>query len=101
MKCPVCHGELQGSSSFCPYCGTRLDWTGSTRTSSSPSKHIGAAIGLIVLLVAGRLFAPGILVSPGTRVYDDARGGLRNLTRLQPLCTNSTLPTTAGEGTHD
>src|SRR5438445_36398 len=45
MKCPVCHGELQDSSSFCPYCGTRLDWTGSTRTGSSPSKHIGAANG--------------------------------------------------------
>jgi len=101
MKCPVCHGELQGSSSFCPYCGTRLDWTGSTRTSSSPSKHIGAAIGLIVLLVAGSLFATGILVPAVTRLYDDARSVLRNLTCLQALCTNSTFPTTAGKATYD
>src|SRR5437899_12579504 len=102
MKCPVCHGELQDSSSFCPYCGTRLDWTGSPRTSSSPSKHIGAAIGLIVLLVAGSLFATGILVPAVTRLYDDARSVLRNLTCLDPaLCTNSTFPTTAGKATYD
>ncbi len=102
MKCPVCHGELQDSSSFCPYCGTRLDWTGSTRTGSSPSKHIGAAIGLIVLLVAGSLFATGILVPAVTRLYDDARSVLRNLTCLDPaLCTNSTFPTTAGKATYD
>src|SRR2546422_7775793 len=101
MKCPVCHGELQDSSSFCPYCGTRLDWTGSPRTSSSPSKHIGAAIGLIVLLVAGSLFATGVLVSAVTRLYDDARGVLRNLTCLPALCTNSTFPTTAGKATYE
>src|SRR3989442_5033637 len=102
MKCPVCHGELQDSSSFCPYCGTRLDWTGSPRTSSSPSKHIGAAIGLIVLLVAGSLFATGILVPAVTRLYDDARSVLRNLTCLDPaLCNNSTFPTTAGKATYD
>ena len=102
MKCPACHGELQDSSSFCPYCGTRLDWTGSPRTSSSPSKHIGAAIGLIVLLVAGSLFATGILVPAVTRLYDDARSVLRNLTCLDPaLCTNSTFPTTAGKATYD
>src|SRR2546426_2576645 len=100
MKCPVCHGELQDSSSFCPYCGTRLDWTGSPRTSSSPSKHIGAAIGLIVLLVAGSLFAPGILVPAVTRLYDDARGVLRELTRLQTLFTNSPFSPKAGEGTY-
>ncbi|TMI29249.1 zinc-ribbon domain-containing protein [Candidatus Bathyarchaeota archaeon] len=29
MNCPVCHGELQTSDSFCPHCGTRLDWAGS------------------------------------------------------------------------
>src|SRR2546425_6868087 len=101
MKCPVCHGELQDSSSFCPYCGTRLDWTGSTRTSSSPSKHIGAAIGLIVLLVAGGLFATGVLVPPGTRLYDDARRVLRDLTCLPALCTNSTFSPTAGKAPHD
>ena len=102
MKCPVCHGELQDSSSFCPYCGTRLDWTGWPRTSSSPSKHIGAAIGLIVLLVAGSLFATGILVPAVTRLYDDARSVLRNLTCLDPaLCNNSTFPTTAGKATYD
>jgi len=101
MKCPVCHGELQESSSFCPYCGTRLDGTGSNRTGSPPSKHIGAAIGLIVLLVAGSLLATGILVPAVTRLYDDARSVLRNLTCLPALCTNSTLPTTAGKATYD
>src|SRR3989442_4276842 len=101
MKCPVCHGELQDSSSFCPYCGTRLDWTGSTRTSSSPSKHIGAAIGLIVLLVAGRLFSTGILIPAGTRLYDDARGVLRDLTCLPTLSTNSPFSPTARHSTHD
>src|SRR5207245_4163653 len=102
MKCPVCQGELQASSSFCPYCGTRLDWTGSNRTGSPPSKHIGTAIGLIVLLVAGSLFATGILVPAVTRLYDDARSVLRNLTCLDPaLCTNSTFPTTAGKATYD
>lgn len=102
MKCPVCQGELQASSSFCPYCGTSLDWTGSNRTGSPPSKHIGTAIGLIVLLVAGSLFATGILVPAVTRLYDDARSVLRNLTCLDPaLCTNSTFPTTAGKATYD
>src|SRR5712692_416463 len=101
MKCPVCHGELQASSSFCPYCGTRLDWTGSSRTGSPPSKHIGAAIGLIVLLVAGSLFATGILVPAVTRLYDDTRTVLRDLTCLYPaLCCNSSLPTT-GKATYD
>src|SRR2546427_6409448 len=99
MKCPVCHGELQESSSFCPYCGTRLDGTGSNRTGSPPSKHIGAAIGLIVLLVAGSLLPTGVLVPAVTRLYDDARSGLRNLTCLPAPCTNSPLPPTAGKGT--
>jgi hypothetical protein len=102
MKCPVCHGELQSSSSFCPYCGTRLDWTDSTRTDSAPSKHVGAAVGLIVLIVTGSLFAAGLLVPAATRLYDDARNVLRNLTCLDPaLCTNSTFPTTAGKATYD
>src|SRR5205807_3590705 len=102
MKCPVCQGELQASSSFCPYCGTSLDWTGSNRTGSPPSKHIGTAIALIVLLVVGSLFATGILVPAVTRLYDDARSVLRNLTCLDPaLCTNSTFPTTAGKATYD
>src|SRR2546428_10050237 len=98
MKCPVCHGELQESSSFCPYCGTRLDGTGSNRTGSPPSKHIGAAIGLIVLLVAGSLLPPRVLVPAGTPVYDDARRVLRHPTCLPPLRTTSTPPPTAGEG---
>ncbi|HEX9240632.1 MAG TPA: zinc ribbon domain-containing protein [Candidatus Bathyarchaeia archaeon] len=102
MNCPVCDGELEDSTSFCPYCGTRLDWTGSSRTGSRPSKHVGAAIGLIVLLVAGSLFATGILVPAVARLYDDARSVLRNLTCLDPaLCTNSTFPTTAGKATYD
>ena len=102
MKCPVCHGELETSSSFCPYCGTRLDWTGSGRPGSSSSKHVGTAIGLIILLVAGSLFATGVLVPAVTRLYDDARSVLRNLACLTPsLCTNSTFPTTPGTATYD
>ncbi len=102
MKCPICHGELQASDSFCPFCGTRLDATGSLGTPSRPSKHVGAAIGLIVLLLAGSLFATGVLVPAVTRLYDDARNVLRNLTCLNPaLCTNSTFPTTAGKATYD
>jgi hypothetical protein len=102
MKCPVCHGELQTSSSFCPYCGTRLDWTGSAGTSSPPARHAGAAIGLIVLIVAGSLFASGILLPASIRLYDDARNILRNLVCLDPaLCTNSTFPTTPGKATYD
>ena len=51
---------------------------------------------------AGSLFATGILVPAVTRLYDDARSVLRNLTCLDPaLCTNSTFPTTAGKATYD
>jgi hypothetical protein len=102
MKCPICQGELQASSSFCPYCGTRLDWTSSTRPGSSSSRHIGTAIGLIALLVAGSLFASGALVPVAMRLYDDARNFLRILACLTPsLCTNSTFPTTPGKATYD
>ncbi len=102
MKCPICHGELQGSSSFCPYCGTRLDWTSSTRPGSSSSRHTGTAIGLIAILVIGSLFTSGVLVPVATRLYDDARNFLRNLACLTPsLCTNSTFPTTPGKATYD
>jgi hypothetical protein len=102
MKCPVCHGELQASSNFCPYCGTRLDWSSSSQKGSAPSKHIGTAIVLIVLVVAGSLFATGVLVPMATRLYDDARNVLRDLTCLTPsLCTNSTFPTTPGKATYD
>src|SRR6267143_942884 len=102
MKCPVCHGELLVSSSFCPYCGTRLDWASSTRPVSFSSRHIGTGIGLIVLLVAGTLLATGVLVPAATSLYDDARNVLRNLACLNPaLCTNSTFPTTQGKATYD
>ncbi len=101
MKCPVCHGELQVSTSFCPYCGARLDRTGSTRPQSS-SKHISTGIGLICLLVAGTLLATGVLVPVATRLYDDTRNVLRNLACLNPaFCTNSTFPTTPGKATYD
>src|SRR6267143_247654 len=102
MKFPVFVGGLQGWIILFAWLGAWLDWTGSPRTSSSPSKHTSAAIGLIVLLVAGSLFATGILVPAVTRLYDDARSVLRNLTCLDPaLCTNSTFPTTAGKATYD
>lgn len=102
MKCPVCHGELQVSSSFCPYCGTRLDGAGSSRPVSSSSRHVGTGIGLIALLVAGTLLATGVLVPAATRLYDDARNALRNLACLNPaFCTNSTFPTTPGKATYD
>jgi hypothetical protein len=102
MKCPICQGELQDSSSFCPFCGTRLDWSNAARTAPAPSKHIVTAIGLIALVVAGSLFATGILVPVTTRLYDDVRSILRNLSCLTPsLCTNSTFPTTPGKATYD
>jgi len=59
-------------------------------------------MGLIVLVVAGSLFATGILVPAATRLYDDARNVLRNLTCLAAfLCSNSTFPTTPGKATYD
>jgi len=59
-------------------------------------------MGLIVLILAGSLFAAGILVPAVTRLYDDTKNVLRNLTCLNPaLCTNSTFPTTAGKATYD
>jgi len=98
LNCPVCHGELQSSDSFCPYCGTRLDWTSSGRHGSPPARHTGAAVGLIALVVLGSLFASGVLVPAATRFYDEARSLLRNLTCLSPaFCTNSTFPTTTGK----
>lgn len=102
LKCPVCHGELQAPSSFCPSCGTMLDGTESERQGSSPSKHVGTAVGLIALIVLGSLFASGVLVPVATRLYDDTRNVLRNLACLNPaLCTNSTFPTTSGKATYD
>src|SRR5262245_51261151 len=102
MICPVCHGELQNPPSFCSYCGTRLDWAGSPATSASHSSHAGLAVGLIILLVAGGLFATGILAPDVARLIDDARSALRNLTCLSPsLCGNSTYPTTSGKATYD
>ncbi|TMI56911.1 zinc ribbon domain-containing protein [Candidatus Bathyarchaeota archaeon] len=102
MKCPVCHGELQTSDSFCPYCGTRLNSTSSGRQGSAPARHVGTAVGLIALIVLGGLFASGVLVPAATRFYDDARNILRNLACLSPaLCTNSTFPTTSGKATYD
>src|SRR6266705_3523669 len=102
MKCPVCHGELEPSDSFCPYCGTRLNWTGSGRQGSAPARHVGTAVGLIALIVLGGLFASGVLVPAATRFYDDARNILRNLACLSSaLCTNSTFPTTSGKATYD
>ena len=102
MNCPVCHRELEAPSSFCPFCGTRLDWPGSARTGSSNPKHVGTAIGLIALIVAGSLFASGVLVPSATRLYDEARNVLRDLACLSPsLCTNSTFPTTPGKATYD
>jgi hypothetical protein len=101
LKCPVCHGELRASDSFCEYCGTRLDWTGSGRQVSPPARHVGTAVGLIALIALGGLLASGILVPTATRFYNDTRNLLRNLTCLPSLCTNSTFPTTSGKATYD
>jgi hypothetical protein len=102
MICPVCHSELQVASSFCPFCGTRLEWAGAPPQGSPSSQHVGTAVGLIALLVLGGLFASGVLVPAATRLYDDAKNLLRNLACLSPaLCTNSTFPTTTGKATYD
>ncbi len=102
LKCPICHSELEAPTSFCPFCGTRLDWTGSSPTQRHGSSHAGAAVGLIVLLVAGGLFATGVLTPAATQFYGDAKNVLRNLLCLDPaLCTNSTYPVTTGKATYD
>jgi hypothetical protein len=102
MICPVCNSELQVASSFCPFCGTRLDVAGAPPQGSPSSRHVGTAVGLIAILVLGGLFASGVLVPAATRLYDDAKNILRNLACLSPsLCTNSTFPTTTGKATYD
>ena len=102
MYCPVCHSELRVASSFCPFCGTRLEWAGAPPQVSASSRHVGTAVGLIALLVLGGLFASGFLVPAAIRLYDDAKNLLRNLACFSPaLCTNSTFPTTTGKATYD
>jgi len=105
MICPIWHGELQTHSGYSPFCGTKLDTSGITGPASiqtSHSSHIGLAIGLIVLLVVGGLFATGALTPDVTKLVDDARNALHNLTCLSPgLCGNSTYPTTNGKATYD
>jgi hypothetical protein len=102
MNCPICHSELQVASSFCPFCGSSLEWAGAPPQGSASSQHMGAAVGLIALLVLGGLFASGVLVPAATRLFDDTKNILRNLACLSPaLCTNSTFPTTTGKATYD
>src|SRR3989454_11429792 len=84
MKCPVCQNELDASSSFCPFCGSRLGQAGASIGSASHSGLGGMAIGLILLLVLGGLFATGELVPLATRAYDGTRTILTSVICLYP-----------------
>jgi hypothetical protein len=60
------------------------------------------AIGLIILLALGALFAAGELAPLATRVFDGARGVLTGVVCLYPpLCPGSGYTTTAGKASYD
>ncbi|MBO0888239.1 zinc ribbon domain-containing protein [Candidatus Bathyarchaeota archaeon] len=103
MKCPFCQAELTTYSSFCPFCGNRLDApTVYAPPARSSGGHAGLAIGLIALLVLGGLFASGALTPLVTRIYDDTRTALSGVFCLYaPLCPGSGYTTTPGKASYD
>jgi hypothetical protein len=102
MKCPFCHEDIEAYSGFCPYCGSRFGPPGVSGASASGSGHAGMAIGLILLLVLGGLFAAGELYPLATRAYDDTRQVLTSVLCLYPsLCPNSGYTTTQGKASYD
>ena len=102
MKCPGCQNELDASSSFCPYCGSRLGQAGAIVGAGSHSSHGGMAVGLILLLVLGGLFATGELVPLATRAYDGTRTILTSVICLYPpLCPGSGYTSTPGKASYD
>src|SRR3989442_5323896 len=102
MKCPGCQNELDASSSFCPYCGSRLGQAGAIVGAGSHSSHGGMAIGLILLLVLGGLFATGELVPFVTRAYDGTRTIFTRVICLYPpLFSGSGYTATPRKASYD
>jgi hypothetical protein len=102
MKCPSCQADLEAYSGFCPYCGSGLGQPGVSSRSVSHSGHAGLAIGLILLLVLGGLFAAGELYPLATRAYDGGRQILTSVICLYPsLCPNSGYTPTQGKASYD
>src|SRR5712691_6872795 len=102
MKCPSCQADLEAYSGFCPYCGSGLGQSGVSSRSVSHSGHAGMAIGLILLLVLGGLFAAGELYPLATRAYDGGRQILTSVICLYPpLCPNSGYTPTQGKASYD
>src|SRR6266571_3139198 len=102
MKCPFCQNELVAYTSFCPHCGNRLESPTYHSPPKSHSNHTGLAIGLILLLVLGGLFAAGMLTPLATRIYDDTQRLLTGVFCLYPpLCPGSGYTTTPGKASYD
>jgi hypothetical protein len=102
MNCPYCHAALDGYHSFCPYCGSQLGQAGTSVGAAPHSGHAGMAVGLILLLVLGGLFASGELVPLATRAYDGTRTILTAVMCLYPpLCPNPGYITTQGKASYD
>ena len=102
MKCPFCQNELVAYTSFCPHCGNRLESPTYHSPPKSHSNHTGLAIGLILLLVLGGLFAAGMLTPLATRIYDDTQRLLSGVFCLYPpLCPGSGYTTTPGKASYD
>src|SRR3989441_6010744 len=102
MNCPYCHAALDGYHSFCPYCGSQLGQAGTSVSAAPHSGHAGIAVGLILLLALGGLFASGELVPLATRAYDGTRTILTTVMCLYPpLCPNPGYTTTQGKASYD
>ena len=102
MKCPFCREGIAADAGFCPYCGNRLGQVAVSAGSASGSGHAGLAVGLILLLLIGGLFAVGQLSPLVTRAYDGGRQILTSVICLYPsLCPNSGYTTTNGKASYD
>jgi hypothetical protein len=102
MKCPYCREEVSSDSAVCPYCGTGFGQPSVHAGSVSHSGHAGMAVGLILLLVLGGLFAAGELYPLATQVYDGSRQILTSVLCLYPsLCPNSGYTPTQGKASYD
>lgn len=101
MNCPVCGTVLANPHSFCPNCGNRL-YTLPPGVGAPNHGHTGAAIGLLLLLALGGLFAAGELGPLVTQVYDGTKGLLTSVACLYPpLCPGSGFKTTPGKASYD
>ena len=102
MKCPFCREDIAADAGFCPYCGNRLGGAGVSAGSVPRSGHAGMAVGLILLLMLGGLFAAGELGPLVSRAYDGGRQILTSVICLyQSLCPNSGYTTTNGKASYD